>query len=588
MEFLHNPPTDIHALIVDDDDVDRERLTRMLHHGPRRISVVEATSRAEALQLIRRPATHFDIVFLDFGLTDGDGRDLVPAIHQELDPDCPIVAVTGNGDEQIAAAAIKSGMTEFLTKKALSAEKVAASVEECMAWRKYRQDLRRAEAELTHRSMHDPLTDLPNRSLFFDRLEQHCARARRSGDPVAVVMIDLDRFKEVNDSLGHAAGDMVLGMVARRLRANLREVDTIARLGGDEFALILQNIATHEAALQIVGKLIKLVEQPILHDQRVLYVGASAGVALCPQLGYAPTALLSAADATMYDAKRGIDKVVVATDTLALGLTAIDRPVLLDEFEAAMAANEVDWHWQPKIDMRDGRITGFETLVRWNRAKGEPISPEHLVRTVEQSPLLETFTYHCLDRVLAEFAPIRSAVGDVTLAVNISPRVLERPGFVERVAEKVRLNGIDPRSVTLELTETALINNPAQTRRVIESLLAHHIQLSIDDFGAGFTSFGYLREFPVGEIKIDRSFIARFSESRFDQSLVSSLVVLCESLGIPLVAEGVETLETRQRLVALGCHYGQGYGICPPIPYAQVMPWIAKWYVSLPGKTLSA
>lgn len=588
MESLHNPPPDIHALIVDDDDVDRERLTRMLHRGPRRISVVEATSRAEALQLIRRPTTHFDIVFLDFGLTHGDGRDLVPAIHQELDPDCPIVAVTGNGDEQIAAAAIKSGMTEFLTKKALSAEKVAASVEECMAWRKYRQDLRRTEAELTHRSMHDPLTDLPNRNLFFDRLEQHCARARRSGDPVAVVMIDLDRFKEVNDSLGHAAGDVVLGVVARRLRANLREVDTIARLGGDEFALILQNIATHEAALQIVGKLIKLVEQPILHEQRVIYVGASAGVALCPHLGYGPTALLSAADAAMYDAKGGIDKVVIATDTLALGLPAMDRPVLLEEFEAAIAANEVDWHWQPKIDMRDGRITGFETLVRWNRSKGEPISPEQLVRTVEQSPLLETFTYHCLDRVLAQFAPVRRAVGDVTLAVNISARALERPGFVERVAEKIRRNGIDPRSVTLELTETALINNPAQTRRVIENLLTHHIQLSIDDFGAGFTSFGYLREFPVGEIKIDRSFIARFSESRFDQSLVSSLVVLCESLGIPLVAEGVETLETRQRLVALGCHYGQGYGICPPMPYAEVMPWIQRWYVSLPGKTLSA
>lgn len=588
MEALQSMPQNIHALIVDDDDVDREKLVRLLRHGPRRVCIVEAASRAEALQLIRRPATHFDIVFLDFGLADGDGRDLVPTIHQELDPDCPIVAVTGNGDEQIAAAAIKSGMTEFLTKKTLSPERVAASIEECIAWRKYRQDMRRAEEELTHRSMHDPLTDLPNRSLFSDRLEQHCARAKRSGDPVAVVMIDLDRFKEINDSLGHAAGDMVLGTVARRLRANLREVDTIARLGGDEFALVLQNIATHEAALQIVGKLIRLIEQPILHEQRVLYVGASAGVALCPQLGYDPAALLAAADASMYDAKRGLDKVILAADTLAARMTSIDRPGLLDEFEAAMAADQVDWHWQPKIDMRNGRILGFETLVRWNRVKGDPITPEQLVRAVEQSPLLEPFTFHCFEKVLAQFAPIRAAVGDVSLAVNISARALERPGFVQRVAEVVERHRVDPRSLTLELTETALINNPAQARRVIEDLLAHRIRLSIDDFGAGFTSFGYLREFPVGEIKIDRSFIARFAESRFDQSLVSSLVVLCESLGIPLVAEGVETLETQQRLVAMGCHYGQGYGICPPMPYRDVMSWIEGWYVSLPGKTMSA
>ncbi|HUD28208.1 MAG TPA: diguanylate cyclase, partial [Novosphingobium sp.] len=240
MDHLHNGTQNIHALIVDDDDVDRERLVRMLRRGPREISVEQAGSQAEALEMIRRPETHFDIVFLDFGLRDGDGRDLLPAIRGEIDPDCPIIAVTGNADEQIAADSMKSGMTEYLTKRSLSPERVAASVEEGMAWRQYRQDLRRQEEDLTHRSLHDPLTDLPNRTLFSDRLEQACARARRSGDPFAVVMIDLDRFKEINDSLGHAAGDAVLVAIGRRMREHLREDDTIARLGGDEFAILLQ------------------------------------------------------------------------------------------------------------------------------------------------------------------------------------------------------------------------------------------------------------------------------------------------------------------------------------------------------------
>ena len=251
MDYNYKGKTEIQALVVDDDDVDRERLIRMLQRGPRAINVIEASSQAEALQIIRHAEPALDIVFLDFGLSDGDGRDLVPTIRAEVDQDCPIIAVTGNVDEQVAADSIKAGMTEYLTKRALSPERVAASVEEGIAWRKYRQDLRRTEEELTHRSLHDPLTDLPNRTLLFDRLGQACAR--RNGNSFAVMMIDLDRFKEINDSFGHAAGDVVLTTIARRLRGHLREVDTVARLGGDEFALLLQEVPDYETATGLAG-----------------------------------------------------------------------------------------------------------------------------------------------------------------------------------------------------------------------------------------------------------------------------------------------------------------------------------------------
>ncbi|HKR91267.1 GGDEF domain-containing response regulator [Novosphingobium sp.] len=574
---MRNGKNEIFALIVDDDDVDRERLARMLEHCPRPIHVTEAASQSEALDLIRRPASHFDIVFLDFGLEDGDGRDLVPTIHGEVDPDCPIVAVTGFTDELIAAASIKSGMTEFLTKRSLSPERVAASVEEGIAWRKYRQDLRRAEEELTHRSLHDPLTDLPNRTLLVDRLGQSCARAKRSGDPFAVVMIDLDHFKEINDNFGHAAGDAVLIAIARRLRANLREVDTVARLGGDEFALLLQNISTHEAARTMAAKLNDLIEQPIVHEGHMLHVGCSMGFALCPLFGFSPAGLLSVADDAMYQAKRGLDKAVVAQSGGLRAAAPFDRTGMLVELEEALGERTLQWHWQPKIDLRDGRVLGFEALVRWRDPRGNAIPADHLIHAIEQSPLLEDFTYLSLETVLGQFSALRDDLGEAAISVNISASMLERSGFVSKVAECIERAGVDPARVTLELTETALIANPSQAKRVIEQLHERRIGLSIDDFGAGFTAFGYLREFAISEIKIDRSYIRRFTESRFDQSLVSSLVVLCESLGIPLVAEGVEDAHTQDILVSLGCHAGQGYGICRPIPYEDVPLWIRGW-----------
>lgn len=567
----------ITALIVDDDDVDRERLARMLHRGPRRIAITEAASRAEALKLMRQARSHFDIVFLDFGLADGDGRELVPQIHGEVDPDCPIVAVTGAGDEAVAAASIKSGMTEFLPKRSLTAERVAASIEEGMAWRRLRQDLRRTEEELTHRSLHDPLTDLPNRTLLADRLGQACARARRSGDPFAVVMIDLDRFKEINDSFGHAAGDAVLTAVGKRLRAGLREVDTVARLGGDEFAILLQGIDTPELASLMADKLTGLIAQPVLHGGRMLHVGASLGIALAPRLSSTPEDLIAAADEAMYEAKRTAQSAVVARVNARTGEDADDPAELLSALEEAMARRQVHWHWQPKVDLGDGRVIGFEALVRWTHPRRGPVPADCLVASVEQSPLLEAFTAHCLDTVLGQFASVQALLGNAAICINVSARMLERAGFVATVVDAAARHAVSPARVMLELTETALIANPAQARRVIEHLRDHAFRLSIDDFGAGFTSFGYLRDFAVSEIKIDRSYISRLTENRFDQSLVTSLVVLCESLGIPLVAEGVEDARTQEMLLAMGCTLGQGYGICRPMPFEDVANWVEDW-----------
>ncbi len=438
------PP--LHVLIVDDDDVDRERLRRMLRSGPRAVEVFEASSQAEALAAFDDRHSHFDAVFLDFGLNDGDGRELVPTIREKIDPDCPIIAVTGHGDEQIAADSIKAGMTEFLTKRHLTTERVAASLDEGLAWRAYRQELRRAEEELTHRSLHDPLTDLPNRTLFFDRLDQDCVRTRRNGEPFAVVMIDLDRFKEINDSLGHAAGDFVLITIARRLRAHLREIDTVARLGGDEFALLLQDLASPESAMMLGEKLIGLIEQPIVHGTRVLHVGASMGIAMCPEIAVDAAALLAGADAAMYEAKRGADKVILAK------VGAIPRPAapephrLLEDLEGALTGDEINWHWQPQVDLRSGEIRGFEALVRWSHPSHGDVPADRLIEAIEHSPLLEVFTLRCLDKVLGQFASVQDQIGGAGISINVSARMFERPHFVEEVLDAVRRHKVSPRA----------------------------------------------------------------------------------------------------------------------------------------------
>jgi diguanylate cyclase (GGDEF)-like protein len=307
----------VHALVIDDDDVDREHLARMMGRLPQDITLVEAASGAEALALLQRRAEHFDVVFLDFKLEDCDGRDLLPRIRDRLDPDCPIIAITGFSDEQVAVGAIKLGMAEFLPKRGLSAERLAASIDEGFVWRDLQREQRRIATELTHRGFHDPLTHLPNRALLADRLNAQIARTRRTGEPFAVVMIDLDRFKSVNDRFGHGAGDAVLATTAGRLRGCLREVDTVARLGGDEFVLLLHNVRSEREALIVARKVIHQIEQPVAYGDSALLVGASLGIALCPELGLSADGLLRAADEAMYLAKRGASKAVVSHDHCA-------------------------------------------------------------------------------------------------------------------------------------------------------------------------------------------------------------------------------------------------------------------------------
>lgn len=579
-------PGEIHALVVDDDDVDRERLARMLRRYRLPIHIAEAATKSGALSELRERKVRFSFIFLDFKLDDGDGRELLPDIWESVGADCVVVAVTGGGNEKTAADAIKLGIHEYLSKLDLSADKVSSAIDEGLHWIQVQGRLRQAEQDLLHRSLHDPLTDLPNRHVFFDRLEQLCMIHRRKADPFAVLMLDLDRFKEVNDQRGHAVGDRLLVEVAHRLEDSGREADTVARLGGDEFAMILHGVHSIDVAQALGLKVVSLLEQPFALLDGVLRIGASVGIALCPQHGQDPNTLLSRADNAMYRAKKGIEKVIIYDALEPRSSSFTDRMALLGDLELALDRGELQWHWQPKIDLRDGRILGFEALARWKHRQLGPIAPDIFIAAVEPSPLLPRFTMQTFERVLSQLARLSERMPpagtgedeDIAhVAINLSARMLEHPAFVEQLMTVLRGQRLSPGQLTLELTETALIGNPVQARRVIDALAAEGIALSIDDFGAGFTSFGYLREFAIQEIKIDKSYITTLGQNQFDLSLVTSLVVFCRALGIRLVAEGVENADCWQRLLALGCHCGQGYGIARPMPFEDLQAWVSHW-----------
>lgn len=570
----------IHALVIDDDDVDRERLARLLKRCSTEIRIAEAASKTSALAELRGRRADFSFIFLDFKLDDGDGRELLPDIWESVGSDCVVIAVTGCGTERAAAEAIKLGIHEYLSKGDLSAERVASAIDEGLQWIEVHRRMRAAEQELVHKSLHDALTDLPNRHVFFDRLERQCATFRRDSLPFAVLMMDLDRFKQVNDQLGHAAGDQLLIEVGRRLGGALREVDTVARLGGDEFAVLLPGVPTLELAESMGRRLVDALERAVPLSGGVVSVGASLGIAVCPQHGNEAGTLMNRADNAMYRAKRGLDKVVLYDSLEPSSTSILDRIVLLGEVELALQRQEFQWYSQPKVHLPTRRVVGFEALARWTHSRYGPIPADTFITAIEDSKLVLPFTLATVEQVLGQLQQLERLAPDepeLGFSVNVSARVLQHGGFVDELLSRLDASGVDPRRLVLELTETALISNPVQAKAVLERLSQRGVALAIDDFGAGFTSFGYLRDFTVREIKLDKSYILNLAEQAFDQSLVSCLAVFCRSLGLRLLAEGVENDACWRQLLTLGCEYGQGYGIGRPMPFEAVPDWLAAW-----------
>jgi diguanylate cyclase (GGDEF)-like protein/PAS domain S-box-containing protein len=429
------------------------------------------------------------------------------------------------------------------------------------------------ERELTRQAFSDHLTGLPNRALLRDRTEQAIRLAGRHGLVAALLLLDLDRFKEVNDTLGHHHGDLLLQQVAERLRGRLRASDTVARLGGDEFAVLLPNVTGVGDATAVAEKLSAAIEAPFVVDGLTLDVDASIGVAAYPDHGAGANELLQRADVAMYAAKASHVSYVVYDP--GMDRHSPRRLGLLGQLRRALAAGELVVHYQPKAEVRSGRVTGAEALVRWQHPEYGLLGPGEFVPLAETTGLIRPLTSHVLEAALRQCRAWLDAGHELSVAVNLSTRCLLDLALPEQVTGLLEDAEVAPGRLLLEITESSIMTDPARALEILNRLHALGVQLAIDDFGTGYSSMAYLKSLPVQELKVDRSFVQHLRDSQSDAVIVRTTVGLGHNLGLRVVAEGVEDEATLRELAKVGCDSAQGYHLAKPMPAAELDAWLA-------------
>jgi diguanylate cyclase (GGDEF)-like protein len=427
--------------------------------------------------------------------------------------------------------------------------------------------------EKEHQALHDSLTGLPNRALFrLDALE--ATNGQRLGDGAAVMLMDLDRFKEINDTLGHGTGDKVLQELGSRLLAMLRQGSTIARLGGDEFGIVVPELESPEEAEQIAQRVLDMVRQPITLDGLELEVGASIGIALQGEHGDDADTLIQHADVAMYSAKDSGSG--FAFYSAALDHTSPMRLGLVAALRQAIEGDALVVHYHPKISVTSGLVCGAEALVRWDHPIRGVVSPDEFIPVAEQSGLVRELTKVVLKEAIASNARLRQIGYDIPISVNISARTLHDFGLAATVADIVDQHGIRPSDVVLEITETTIMENPARAIAELEQLREIGVRISMDDFGTGHSSLAQMKSLPIDELKIDKSFITEMTQGSRDALIAASSVDLARRLGMKVVAEGVETNQVLQMLHEMGCDEAQGFYFTAPIPEVDFFRWLQE------------
>ena len=426
---------------------------------------------------------------------------------------------------------------------------------------------KRNEQELRYLANYDTLTGLPNRALLSERLGHAVIRARRGGRKVAVLFLDLDRFKHVNDSMGHAAGDRMLKAAGSRLRDNIRDADTVARIGGDEFTVILEELANVAEAERVAQKLISAFEKPLeLSDRQDVVISPSIGISIYPDHAQTPTDLLKFADTAMYQAKeRGRKTWMVYTETM--DAAARMRATLVGALRKAIDRGELSLVYQPKLSLLDQRITGVETLLRWRSEELGDIPPTTFIPVAEESGLIIEIGDWVLVQACQQLARWqRDGLRDISISVNLSVMQLQRSDLIQRLCDILAENDLAPSQLELELTESVVMANAEQSINTLRQLKAVGVTLSIDDFGTGYSSLSYLRRLPIDTLKIDKEFVGDITTDPDDEAITATVITMAHSLGLNVIAEGVETAEQVEYLREQGCDEVQGHWLSRPLP----------------------
>jgi len=437
------------------------------------------------------------------------------------------------------------------------------------------QGIAERERKISELAFMDGLTNLPNRAMFNDQLERALATAKRAVDPVSVMMMDLDRFKYVNDALGHSVGDLLLGEVAIRLKQALpRETDIVARLGGDEFAVMLPGTDLQGAKV-VAARILKALEMPTMIESQLVDIGASIGIVTFPRDGADMDVLMRHADIAMYTAKR-TNSGYALYDEKHDQKSAL-RLSLMGELRQAVEHDQLTLYYQPKVDLATQRVKYVEALVRWDHPTRGFVAPDEFIPFAEQTGYIKTISRWVANRAIAQCAKWRAEGIDLAISVNVSARELIQSTLPEIFAELLMRHGVPAHSIWIEVTESAIMDDPNHAIETLDRLHAMGIRLSIDDFGTGYSSLSYLKRMPVDELKIDKSFVMGMATHKDDETIVRSTINLGHNMGLKVVAEGVETEEMLEQLRLLDCDLAQGYHISRPLPPEKLETWLQEW-----------
>jgi diguanylate cyclase (GGDEF)-like protein len=557
-------------LIIDDDEQIRKLLASVLAEQAECVTVSSAETALTVLT-----SFNFDLVISDINMSGISGLELVPRIS-EMAPDTVVVMISGQQAIESAIEAMRVGAYDYITKP-LDIRHVRAAVERAMTHhrlltqkRQYENHLeelvQKRTAEVQHLAYYDSLTGLPNRTLFSDRLQQTLATAAHNNQLAALVLVSLDRFEKINDTLGHATGDLLLQQVANRLGQRTKEGDTMARFGGNEFAFLLTSIERTDEAAEFARELIETLLLSFRLETQELYLNASIGISVFPDDGADAETIMKNARAALFRTKRkgGGGFEFYSTD---MNEEAVKRLALETDLRRAESNHEFVAYYQPVIDFSSGEVIGLEALARWQHPELGILSPAEFIDIAEDTGMIVAIGDQVFATAAAQTRRWQDAgLPNLRIAVNVSARQFREKNFPDRIAQILGQAHLDPQSVELEITETSIMEHGESALTVLGEIRKMGICIAIDDFGTGYSSLSYLKRLPIDSVKLDRSFVSGATTDPKDAALVMAIITLAHSLDLKIVAEGVETEEQRDFLRLLRCDAGQGYLFGKPMP----------------------
>jgi len=543
-------------LLVEDnsDDVEFLRQSIRRHHS-RAIDITRVDCIRDAEKALHND--RFDVVLLDLHLPDASGTECVDRL-QHADALMPIVVLSGQGDEDFTVDILNRGVQDYLVKWEGDGRIILRAI-------RYAIERKRSEVKLNYLARHDSLTGIPNRQYLRDQLEHATARAFRARQKLALLFLDLDRFKIVNDTLGHELGDELLRAVVQRLRASVREGDLLARLGGDEFAVLLENVDGALDLEAIASNIVGRFAEPFELGGRQVSVTASVGITLYPTDSVDPVALLNNADIAMYQAKeQGRNTFKFFTQSMQEQLVSYHQ--LQTDLKTALAEQQFELFYQPQFGLADHRVHAVEALLRWNHPVRGLVRPDEFISVAEESGYIIPVGLWILEQVCHQIKRWENlGVPVPRVSINVAAIHFRQPGLPEQIRNVLERHRVEPDLIELELTERSLMEDTDSTRACLSALKDIGLRLAIDDFGTGYSCLSYLRKFPLDVLKIDRSFVADLATSEDAQAICGAILSIAHRLSLDAVAEGIESERQLAYLTKHGCQFGQGYYFSRPV-----------------------